>query len=334
MKALVTGGAGFIGSHLSQILLDRGHEVAIVDNLSTGREENTREFKDHPRLTFHKTDILDTSGLKKSFKGVDWVFHLAGIADIVPSIENPGLYFQCNVLGTLNVLEISREAGVKRLVYAASSSSYGIPDRYPTPETASIQPQYPYALTKFMGEELVMHWAQTYKLPAVSLRLFNVYGPRSRTSGTYGAVFGVFLAQKINGKPFTVVGDGKQTRDFTYVTDVAEAFVRAAEADVSGEAMNVGSGDTYSVNRLVELLGGDVVYIPKRPGEPDCTFADTSKIRRLLGWEPKVSFGDGIGRMLEKLEDWRHAPVWDPESISQATAAWFRYLEEPARVER
>lgn len=333
MRALVTGGAGFIGSHLSQLLLARGHETVVVDNLVTGREENLREFRAHPRLTFHKIDILDIENLRRVFQDVDWVFHLAGIADIVPSIEKPAFYFQCNVQGTLNVLECSRTAKVKRFLYAASSSSYGIPEAYPTPETAPIQPQYPYALTKYMGEELVLHWARTYQLPALSLRLFNVYGPRSRTSGTYGAVFGVFLAQKINGKPFTVVGDGKQTRDFTYVTDVAEAFVRAAESSVEGEVMNVGSGNTYSVNRLVELLGGDAVYISKRPGEPDCTFADISKIRRALGWEPKVSFEDGVKRMAERLEDWRDAPVWDPPSIDRATAAWFHYLKkEPVSV--
>jgi UDP-glucose 4-epimerase len=177
-----------------------------------------------------------------------------------------------------------------------------------------------------MGEEFVLHWDQIYKLPAVALRLFNVYGPRSRTSGTYGAVFGVFLAQKNHNKPFTVVGDGSQTRDFTFVTDVAEAFIYAAESDISGECMNVGSGDHYSVNHLVKLLGGEIVYIPKRPGEPDCTFADISKIRSLLGWKAKVSFEEGVQKMLEHMNDWHEAPVWEPASIEKATEKWFRYL--------
>jgi UDP-glucose 4-epimerase len=215
---------------------------------------------------------------------------------------------------------------VKRFLYAASSSSYGIPDTFPTPECAPIRPLYPYALTKHMGEELVLHWASIYKLPAVSLRLFNVFGTRSRTSGAYGAVFGVFLAQKLKGRPLTVVGDGSQTRDFTYVTDVAEAFLRAAESSIAGEAMNVGSGNHYSVNRLVQLLGGEIEHIPKRPGEPDCTFADVSKISRLLNWSARVPFAEGVGRMLERIEDWKDAPVWDPSSINQATATWFRYL--------
>jgi UDP-glucose 4-epimerase len=326
VRSLVTGGAGFIGSHLCERLLSLGHEVVVVDDLSNGRRKNLHGLENHGVLTFHQIDIREQAQLEPCFSEVDWVFHLAGLADIVPSIETPGPYFTVNVEGTFNVLECARAAGAKRFVYAASSSSYGIPALYPTPESASIQPQYPYALTKFMGEELVLHWAQTYKLPALSLRLFNVYGPRSRTSGTYGAVFGVFLAQKIHGKPFTVVGDGTQTRDFTYVSDVAAAFVLAAESELSGEAMNVGSGNHYSVNRLVELLGGDVLYIPKRPGEPDCTFADTSKIRKLLGWQPRVSFEEGVARMQECIDDWRDAPVWDPGTINVATQSWFRYL--------
>ena len=191
---------------------------------------------------------------------------------LCPSIQKPTEYFQANVVGTQNVLEAARLAGVKKFVYAASSSCYGIPDQYPTAENAEIRPQYPYALTKYLGEELVMHWHHVYKLPVTSLRMFNVYGPRSRTSGTYGAVFGVFLAQKLAKQPFTVVGDGHQTRDFTFVSDVVSAFLKAAESNVIGEIMNVGSGNTYSVNRLVELLGGNVEYIPKRPGEPECTF--------------------------------------------------------------
>jgi UDP-glucose 4-epimerase len=185
---------------------------------------------------------------------------------------------------------------------------------------------YPYALTKYIGEQYVMHWAKTYRMPCVALRLFNVYGPRSRTSGTYGAVFGVFLAQKLAGKPFTVVGDGTQTRDFTFVTDVADAFVRAAQSDVHGEIFNVGSGGTYSVNRLVELLGGEAVHIPKRPGEPDCTFADTAKIAAQLAWRPSVTFEEGVKAMLAAIDYWREAPVWDPQSIAVATREWFACL--------
>ena len=207
-KTLVTGGAGFIGSHLVDRLLSDGHDVVVLDNLATGRITNLEQHQGNPHLTFHRLDVSEHEAIRPCFEGVEWVFHLAALADIVPSIQNPLAYHKANVDGTAAVLEAARAAGVKRLVYAASSSCYGLPDVVPTPETAEIRPMYPYALTKYVGEEYVMHWAKTYHLPCVALRLFNVYGPRSRTSGTYGAVFGVFLAQKLAGKPFTVVGDG------------------------------------------------------------------------------------------------------------------------------
>ncbi len=329
-RALVTGGAGFIGSHLADRLLADGHEVIVLDNFSTGRPQNLAHLKDNLRLSLVQADVCDHEKIAPHFKGVDWVFHLAALADIVPSIERPTDYFRANAVGTQSVLEAARAAGVKRFLYAASSSCYGIPDRYPTPESAEIRPQYPYALTKRLGEELALHWGQVYGMPVVSTRFFNVYGPRSRTSGTYGAVFGVFLAQKIHGKPFTVVGDGRQTRDFTFVTDVAAALVKATESGVSGEIFNVGSGSTYSVNRLVELLGGPVTYIPKRPGEPDCTFADIAKINKVLGWKPKVTIEEGVKMMLDNIDYWRQAPVWTPQSIEKATKAWFEFLE-PAK---
>jgi UDP-glucose 4-epimerase len=325
MHALVTGGAGFIGSHLVDLLLEQGHRVTVLDDYSTGRPANLGHCAGHSRLLVHRLDVTGDS-LTGYFAGVDWVFHLAALADIVPSIRRPLAYHRANVDGTAAVAEAARLAGVRRFIYAASSSCYGIPDRFPTPETAPLRPQYPYALSKVLGEEIVLHWGQVYKLPVVSLRLFNVYGPRARTSGTYGAVFGVFLAQKLKGHPLTVVGDGSQTRDFTFVSDVAQAFVAAAESDARQEIFNVGSGGTYSVNRLVELMGGPAVHIPKRPGEPDCTFADTVKVRERLGWRPLVSFEDGVARMLAKIEDWRAAPVWTPDSIADATKEWFEYL--------
>ena len=326
MKALITGGSGFIGSHLADLLIELNYDVVVIDNLSNGRLDNIQHLLHHKNFKFYELDIIELDKIKSIFEGVDWVFHLAGMADIVPSIENPKAYYDCNVTGTFNILESARIAGVKKIVYAASSSSYGIPDHYPTSETADIRPQYPYALTKHMGEELMFHWGQTYNLPVISLRLFNVYGPRSRTTGAYGAVFGVFLSQKIHNKPFTVVGDGTQTRDFTYVTDVAAAFIKAAQVSATGVALNVGSDNHYSVNRLVELLEGEVVYVPKRPGEPDCTFADTTKIHDVLNWQPKVSFEEGVANMLTHLDDWKDAPVWNPDTIKQATAAWFEYL--------
>lgn len=324
-KTVVTGGAGFIGSHLVETLLDAGDHVVVIDNYSTGRKENIAHLESHNQLDVIEADITKIN-LDDIFTGADWVIHLAALADIVPSILHPETYFETNVVGTMRVVQAAQRAKVKRFVYSASSSCYGIPEKYPTPETTPISPQYPYALTKHLGEETAMHWGQVYGLPMVSLRLFNVFGPRSRTSGAYGAVFGVFLAQKLAGKPFTVVGDGSQSRDFTFVSDVVNAFVMAAESSVTGEFMNVGSDHTYSVNRLVELLGGEVTYVPKRPGEPDITFADTSKIKSLLGWSANVSFEDGVQEMLNNIEYWREAPVWTPSTISVATEDWFKYL--------
>jgi UDP-glucose 4-epimerase len=326
MKALITGGCGFIGSHLAEKLINSGHSVVIVDNLVSGRLENISKIAAHKNISFFQADIRDIKKIESLFADVDWVFHLAGLADIVPSIERPHDYFLTNVTGTFNVLESSRKFNVKRFIYAASSSSYGIPNQFPTSELSLIDPQYPYALTKYMGEELVMHWSKVYSVPSISLRLFNVFGPRSRTSGTYGAVFGVFLAQKLSGKPYTVVGDGKQSRDFTYVSDVVDAFVNAATSSIHSEFMNVGSGNHYPINKLVELLGGEVVYLPKRPGEPDCTFADISKIKKLLGWQPKITFEEGVTRMLENISYWKDAPVWDASSIEEATKIWFNHL--------
>ena len=326
MKCLVTGGAGFIGSHLVDRLLADGNQVRVIDNFSTGRQENLSRYQDNKNLTVIKADVSDFDSIKTHFQDVDRVFHIAALADIVPSIVNPLDYYRANVSGTASVLEAARLAKVKKLVYAASSSCYGIPDSFPTSESGEIRPEYPYALTKYLGEQIVLHWGKVYKFPVVSLRLFNVYGPRSRTSGTYGAVFGVFLTQKFNHKPFTVVGNGKQTRDFVFVRDVVEAFVLASESDCSGETMNVGSGKTYSINYLVQLLGGEVVYIPKRPGEPDSTFADTAKIKRLLGWQTKVSFEEGVNIMLKNIDYWGAATIWTAENILEATKDWFKYL--------
>lgn len=326
MNCIVTGGAGFIGSHLVEHLLGDGHEVTVLDNFSTGRPETLDHVRSNPKLSIHKVDIAELERILPHFEGTDWVFHIAALADIVPSIEHPLVYYRSNVDGTVNVLEASRRHGIKRFVYTASSSCYGVPEIYPTPESADIRPQYPYALTKYLGEECVMHWCQVYKIPAVSLRLFNVFGPRSRTSGTYGAVFGVFLAQKLHQEPFTVVGDGSQTRDFVFVTDVVQALVMAANSKIQGEIMNLGSGHTYSINQLVQLMGGEVVHVPKRPGEPDCTHADTTRVRDLLGWMPQISFEQGVAMMLENIDYWREAPVWTPEKIAHATKGWFKYL--------
>jgi UDP-glucose 4-epimerase len=300
-----------------------------VDNFVTGGPHNLKHLTDNDRFELIEADVRDRAGIVKALDGAERIFHLAALADIVPSIQNPEGYYDTNVTGTFNVLQAARSLDVKRLVYAASSSCYGIPDNYPTAESADIRPEYPYALTKYLGEELVMHWAQLYGLPAASLRFFNVYGPRARTSGTYGAVFGVFLAQLLADEPLTIVGDGSQTRDFTYVGDVADAIATVGGYNESGEVFNVGTGKDVSVNYLVELLGAKAtLHIPKRPGEPDCTLADVTRINQRYGWRASVPIEEGVRIMLDNIEYWRDAPVWDAAKIAAATEDWFRYLSD------
>jgi len=325
--AVVTGAAGFIGSHMVDLLLGEGYRVHAIDNLSGGRRENLEHHAANSRLTFTVRDLRDVRPDDALFRDARYVFHFAGIGDIVPSIERPTEYLSANVMGTVAALEAARHAGLRKFVYAASSSCYGLATELPTTEEAPISPQYPYALSKYLGEQAVLHWGRVYRLPVVSIRIFNAYGPRSRTTGAYGAVFGVFLAQKLAGKPFTVVGDGTQRRDFVFVTDLVRAFWRAAESECRDEVFNAGAGNPQSVNRLVELLGGEVVYVPKRPGEPDCTWADITKIRRLLGWEPRVSFEEGVRTLLDRIDYWRQAPVWTPDTIAGATREWFTCLK-------
>ncbi len=329
--AVVTGGAGFIGSHMVDVLLARGYAVRVVDNLTGGRKSNLAHLQSSPDLACHWLDIRTLDPDSPIFKGARFVFHFAGIGDIVPSIQRPTEYIDVNVQGTVRVLECARAAKVAKILYAASSSCYGLATT-PTDEDHPIAPQYPYALSKYFGEVATFHWHQVYGLPAASICIFNAYGPRVRTTGAYGAVFGVFLRQKLAGKPYTVVGDGTQTRDFVYVTDIAEAFLATAESNSAGERFNVGAGNPQSVNKLVEILGGDVVYIPKRPGEPDCTWANINKITSQIGWHPKVAFEKGVRNMLADIEAWRDAPLWDPASIARATEDWFRYLGHQNRA--
>jgi UDP-glucose 4-epimerase len=323
--AVVTGGAGFIGSHVVDALVERGFSVRAIDNLVGGREQNLAQHDNNPDVVLEKRDIRSYAPNDALFQGARYVFHFAGIGDIVPSIEEPLEYLSANVQGTAHMLECARYAGVGKFVYAASSSCYGLA-KVPTREDHPIEPRYPYALSKYLGEQAAFHWHLVYKLPVNSIRIFNAYGTRSRTSGAYGAVFGVFLRQKLAGKPYTVVGDGMQRRDFLYVTDVASAFLAAAETPRVGHVFNLGAGKPQSVNRLVELLGGQKIHIPKRPGEPDCTWADISRITSELEWHPRVSFEEGVAKILADIDYWRNAPLWDPDSIAKATKTWFEYL--------
>jgi UDP-glucose 4-epimerase len=324
--AVVTGGAGFIGSHMVDLLVEEGFRVHVIDNLTGGRLLNLEQHQRNPDVVFEQKDIRYLTAEEALFRDARYVFHFAGIGDIVPSIDRPVDYMSTNALGTVHVLEAARYGRVKKLVYAASSTCYGLAEELPTTEDAPIRLEYPYALSKFHGEAAVLHWGQVYGLPVNSVRIFNAYGTRSRTTGAYGAVFGVFLAQKLNGKPLTIVGDGTQKRDFLFVTDVARAFYAAARTDRVQRIYNLGAGNPQSVNYLADLLGGPKIHLPKRPGEPDCTWADIARIREELGWSPQVSFEEGVKTMLQNIDYWREAPVWDVSSIEAATKNWFAFL--------
>ncbi|MDA9633217.1 GDP-mannose 4,6-dehydratase [bacterium] len=326
MHYVITGGAGFIGSHIVERLIkNKKNRITVVDNFSTGNKDNIKNFKNNIKLV--RADISKKGKWMSHLHNAHFIFHFAALADIVPSIEKPDKYYDANVTGTFNVIQSClNNKKLKKLIYAASSSCYGIPKKFPTPENSEINNQYPYALTKYLGEQLIQNLCRTYNIPYISLRFFNVYGTRSRTSGTYGAVFGVFLAQKIAGKPFTVVGDGEQTRDFTYVSDVVEAVILAAKTKHTNLILNIGSGKTISINHLIKLIKGDVVHIPKRPAEPQTTWGDISKAKKILKWKPKITIEVGIKNLIKNIDYWKKAPVWNPKSISKATKLWFKYL--------
>ena len=325
-NVLVTGGAGFIGSHMVDLLLDKGFNVRVIDNLCSGNQYNLSLHKNNSKLILDERDIRDLQPNDSIFKNIKYIYHFAGIGDIVPSIDNPEDYMSVNSQGTVKICEGARSNSIKKLVYAASSSCYGLA-KVPTNEKCSISLQYPYALSKYMGECIALHWNKVYGIPTNVIRIFNAYGTRSKTSGVYGAVFGVFLKQKLVGKPFTVVGDGKQKRDFLYVTDVANAFYKTSETDKDGEIYNLGAGNPQSINYLVQLLKGPVIYIPKRPGEPDCTWADVSKIGNDLKWKAKVSFEEGVDKVLKDINYWKNAPLWDEKSIKNVTKNWVKNLQ-------
>jgi len=299
MKALVTGGAGFIGSNLVDELIKQGHEVVILDNLSTGKKENI-----NPGAKFIEADITDLEKIKPMFKGIDYVFHLAALPRVQWSIENPIETHNTNINGTLNVLLASRDAKVKRLVYSASSSAYGDTQVLPLKEDLLPQPMSPYGLHKYVGEHYTRLFSLLYGLETVSLRYFNVYGPRMAFEGAYVTVIARFLEQKKEGQKMTITGDGTQTRDFTYVSDVVAANILAATGKRvgKGEVFNIGAGANYSVNAIAEKLGGEYEYIAPRI-EPHDTLADNLKAREFLGWQPKVSMDEGLKKAVEWFEN-------------------------------
>lgn len=323
--AIVTGGSGFIGSHMVDFLLRKNYKVIVIDDLSGGNIRNLKSAKKNKNLIFIKKNICEKNINLKKIKKVDYFFHFAGKGDIVPSIQQPFEYFNTNVIGTINMLQLAKKLYVKKFVYAASSSCYGLA-KTPTNEKHKISTLYPYALSKNMGEQATFHFQKVYGLSVNSIRIFNAYGPRVSTKGTYGAVFGVFFKQKLSKTPFTVVGNGKQKRDFVYVSDVVRAFYLAATTRKSGEVYNLGTGRPSSILQLLKIIKGDYIKIPKRPGEPDNTHADTTKIRKDLKWEPKVSFKKGVNQMLLNIKDWKNAPLWNEKNIKIATKDWFKYM--------
>ena len=324
---LITGGAGFIGSHTIDKFLKEEFEVRSFDNLVGGNLKNISHLKKEKNFKFEKADLLNLNKLKNFIKECKYIVHFAGIGDIVPSIQNPKKYFANNVQGTTSLLDILDVRKVIKFVYAASSSCYGKAS-VPTSEKHHINPLYPYALSKYQGEQVSFHWNKVYGLPVNSIRIFNAYGTRSRTTGAYGAVFGVFLKQLLSKKPLTIVGNGTQRRDFLYVTDVANAFYKASQSKKMQEIWNLGSGKPKSVNELVKLLKPiGKIRIPKRPGEPDITFANIKKIKKDLQWKPLVSFKDGVGEVLKNINYWKSAPLWNKKNISNETKLWFKYLK-------
>lgn len=324
-KIIVTGGAGFIGSNFIEFLNEKGIEdIILIDNLSTGNLDNLKGLK---ISKFVREDLSKDGNWQKEILDADYVVHFASLADIVPSIENPDLYFQSNVEATLKLCSSLRKCTkLKKYIYSASSSCYGVGEIFPTPEDSIIDTQYPYALTKYLGEEISLHWSKVYKIPTISLRYFNVYGPKSRTNGTYGAMFGTFLAQKLSSKPLTIVGDGTQKRDFIYVSDVCSAVYQSMISDVNSVALNVGTGTSTSVLDVAKMISNSLTHIEKRPGEPSETLADITQIKKLTGWSPVISINVGVNMLLKSISYWEKAPVWTAETIKDATKDWFKYL--------
>jgi UDP-glucose 4-epimerase len=329
MKILVTGGAGFIGSHLVEKLLQetKVKKVVLVDFFEDGSRKNIAHLINNKKLKVVKKDINKIKKNDNNFKNISCVFHLAAIADIVPSINNPKLYCETNFMGTINILEAMRFNGIKKIIYTASSSCYGIPEKYPTSELDSIDTRYPYAFSKYIGELAIAHWARVYKINFVSLRLFNVFGTRSRTTGSYGAVMGIFLKQKLMKRSLTIVGNGQQKRDFINVRDVVAALIKAMNLkSKKNHILNIGSSNPKKIIDLVKLLSSKYTNIPRRPGEPQITFANILKAKKILNWKPRISFKDGIKELLDNINYWKEAPLWDREKIKKATKVWFQYL--------
>lgn len=294
MKCLVTGGAGFIASHLVDRLIALGHSVVILDNLSTGIKKNVNK-----KAKFVKCDIKDFKKIKPYFKNINYVFHLAANAKLQESIEQPLETHATNVTGTLNVLEAARLNKIKKLVFISSAAVYGMQEKMPISENATCAPVSPYGLHKIIGEEYAGIYAKLFNLPVVTVRFFNVYGSRSRDTGAYPLVIPAFIKQKKQGIPLTIIGDGLQTRDYVHVSDVVNAVILAAESRIKDATpINVGSGRETSVNEIAKIIGGAKKHLPARIGEMKRAKADIKRAKQLLNWEPKVDLKSGIAQLI------------------------------------
>lgn len=300
MKYIVVGGAGFIGSNLVDLLIKEGHEVSVIDNLSTGKEENLNKKAELFIVDISFKDNI--SKITEIMDGADSVFHLAALARVQPSIENPHDFNKANVDGTLNILTAARDAKVRRVIYSASSSAYGNAKIFPTPEDHPTDPLSPYGLQKLIGEQYCRVFYHCYGLETVSLRYFNVFGERQSLEGAYKLVMGIFAEQRLKGKPLTITGNGEQRRDFTYVGDVVRANLLASQSPLvgKGEVLNIGNGDNRSINEIANLIGGPKEYIEKRL-EPEQTLADNTKAKDLLGWIPTTTVEQWIPQYKKEI---------------------------------
>ena len=305
--ALVTGVAGFIGSSLARALLERGYQVRGIDNFATGSQENISPMKQNSGFAFSEVDIRDQSDLINVIEGVDYVFHQAAVPSVPRSIDDPVVSTDANCTGTATVLHGAQKVGVDTVVVASSSSIYGATEKLPTVESMVERPESPYALSKYYTEKLAVQFSDLYDIDTVALRYFNIFGPNQDPDGEYAAVIPKFVDLMLRGEQPVIYGDGKQSRDFTYIENAIEANVLAAEGDITGEAFNVGTGGRVTINELVERINEqlgtaiDPIYDDPRPGDVRHSHADISKARELLDYEPVVTFDDGLEQTVEAL---------------------------------
>lgn len=322
IRSLVTGAAGFLGSHLVDHLIKEGHEVIALDNEANGTWENLAQWSNHPRFKKVHQDILELSCDDPHFQNLDYIFHLAGLECPISSIKNPEVFFTTNVNGTIKVLQAARQSDLKKFIFASSSSIYGVAST-PTLETDSTHPLTPSGLSKLQAEEAVFHWGELFSLPTVSLRIFNAYGPRNISRLFPGSVFSLWMKQKAEGMNLTIVGNGQHARDFVYCTDVSNALYIAAIEGNDGEAYNVGSGRSIELCELATLLKSKTTSLKDLKDEPIKVWADISKFQFDCNWQPRVPIESGVAFSLDVLEDWNKAPLWDTSKLDSFFSTWF-----------